>query len=144
MPADPAAPLPDCALPGRLLPATGSEDIAAAARFFRVLGDRTRLEILCLLLERDHNVGSLVRALGASQSKVSNHLACLRWCHLVTAERRGREMIYRIADPEIGALVAATAGLLDHDRRTRLACCKPIGSDEGSPAPRRSSEARAP
>jgi DNA-binding transcriptional ArsR family regulator len=105
------------------------EDMVAAARFFRVLGDPTRLQILTLLLEREHNVTSLVRALGASQSRISNHLACLRWCHLVTAERRGRQVIYRITDPAIGTLVASTATLIDEDRKQRLACCKRIGSD---------------
>jgi DNA-binding transcriptional ArsR family regulator len=103
--------------------------MVAAARFFRVLGDATRLQILTLLLEREHNVTSLVSALGASQSRISNHLACLRWCHLVTAERRGRQVIYRITDPAIGTLVASTATLIDEDRKQRLACCKRIGSD---------------
>jgi len=98
-----------------------AEDLPATARFFRVLGDPTRLRILSLLLDGERNVTSLVRAVGASQSRISNHLACLRWCHLVTAERRGRQVIYRIADPAIGALVASTAALIDDERRERLA-----------------------
>jgi len=32
-------------------------------------------------------VAELVAALGAPRSRVSNHLACLRWCRLVEAEQ---------------------------------------------------------
>lgn len=106
-----------------------ADDLTAAARFFRVLGDPTRLQILHLLAAGERDVTSMVAALGGSQSRVSNHLACLRWCRVVTAERRGRQVIYRIADPEIVELVTATAGLLDDDRRQALACCKRIGAD---------------
>src|SRR6266498_965377 len=69
-------------------------DLGATARYFRVLGDPTRLAILRLLAERRHNVTELCLELRASQSNVSNHLACLRWCELVRATRIGREQIY--------------------------------------------------
>lgn len=40
-------------------------DPALLARFFRVLGDPTRLRLLTLLLERDQTVSELVEALSA-------------------------------------------------------------------------------
>src|SRR5487761_1876350 len=56
---------------------------AAAARFFRVLGDATRLRILELLLDRgEMTVGELVTEVGQPQPRVSTHLACLRHCGL--------------------------------------------------------------
>ena len=54
------------------------------AKYFRTLGNPTRLRILELLRERERPVGELVEALQTSQPYVSNQLACLRWCGLVT------------------------------------------------------------
>ena len=67
-----------------------SFDPTLLARFFRVLGDPTRLRLLTLLLERDQTVSELVEALSAPQGRVSTHLGCLRWCGFVTARRAGR------------------------------------------------------
>jgi len=104
------------------------EVVLASARFFRVLGDPTRLGVLRLLLERPRTVSELVEATGSSQSKVSNHLACLRWCRLVDAERQGRHVTYRVTDPRIGTFLEA-ADDLSSEHREHLATCKRIGPD---------------
>ncbi|MGQ0826700.1 MAG: ArsR/SmtB family transcription factor [Actinomycetota bacterium] len=108
--------------------ATGAASNGAAARFFRVLGDPTRLEILGLLLDRPHTVGELVAATGAAQPKVSNHLACLKWCRFAEAERDGRHVTYTIADERIGAVLAAARDIIE-DHREHLASCRRIGPD---------------
>lgn len=55
-------------------------DVRTGARFFRVLGDPTRLRILELLHRGERSVGELVAAVGQPQPRVSTHLACLRQC----------------------------------------------------------------
>jgi ArsR family transcriptional regulator, cadmium/lead-responsive transcriptional repressor len=82
------------------------------ARFFRILGDPTRLAIVQLLLARPYTVTELVKELGVSQSRVSNHLACLRWCHVAVAERRGRQVVYTITDPRLRRLLDLASELL--------------------------------
>lgn len=88
------------------------------ARFFRVLGDPTRIRLLRLLLDApagECSVGELVAALEAPQSRISTHLGCLRWCGLVQARRVGKQVYYRIADPRVrDLLVLAGAALRDH------------------------------
>jgi DNA-binding transcriptional ArsR family regulator len=101
---------------------------AAAARFFRVLGNPTRLRILELLLAGPHTVAELTAAAGAPRARVSNHLACLRWCGFAEAERRGRQVIYRAADPRLAALLAAARPLIA-DKAGHLASCQRIGPD---------------
>lgn len=100
----------------------------ASARFFRVLGSPTRLRVLRLLLDEPRTVSELVEATGSSQSKVSNHLACLRWCRLVEAEREGRHVTYRVTDSRIGLLFEA-ADDLSSEHREHLATCRRIGPD---------------
>jgi DNA-binding transcriptional ArsR family regulator len=100
----------------------------AVSRYFRVLGDPTRLRIVEALLERERTVSDLVDLLGAPQSRVSNHLACLRWCRLVESERRGRTVVYRVADGRISRLLGLAASLSEPNSE-HLASCKRIGPD---------------
>lgn len=101
-------------------------DAVAVARFFKVLSDPTRLAILRLLLEHERSVGELVEILGVPQSRVSNHLACLRWCNFVEVDRRARRGIYRVADERLRAVLAeaehVSEGQCDH-----LVSCTRIG-----------------
>ena len=83
--------------PFRLPEAPARTDLVA--KYFRALGDPTRLRILALLdAEGELSAGELTRRLGLAQPKVSNHLACLRWCGFVEARREHRVVHYRIAD----------------------------------------------
>ena len=43
----------------------------------------------------------LAEELGLTRANVSNHLACLRGCGLVTAEPQGRQVRYELADPRL-------------------------------------------
>jgi Predicted transcriptional regulators len=104
------------------------ESTVPLARFFRVLGDPTRLRILELLLEGPHSVAELVSALGVPRSRVSNHLACLRWCRFVDTERRGREVVYRVADARVGSLLGVSRELAAAHCE-HLASCGRIGPD---------------
>ena len=98
------------------------------AKYFRGLGDATRVRILELL--RDHrelSVGDLVQRLGQSQPKVSNHLACLRWCGFVETRREHPSIYYRIADDRVAELLALGHALLQ-DNAEHVAACRRIDS----------------
>ncbi|MCA1668121.1 MAG: metalloregulator ArsR/SmtB family transcription factor [Thermomicrobia bacterium] len=96
------------------------------SRFFRGLGDTTRLRILFLLLEEGRSVSELVRLLGSPQGRVSTHLACLRWCGFVVAEKNGRAVRYRIADPRIRPLLDLATTMMA-DNAQALASCLIVG-----------------
>jgi DNA-binding transcriptional ArsR family regulator len=105
------------------------ETVNLAARFFRVLGDPTRLRLLSLLLDApsgERSVGELVEALNAPQSRVSTHLGCLRWCGLVRARRDGKQVYYRVADPRVRDLLALGDSIL-RDHAAGLASCDVLG-----------------
>lgn len=110
------------------LTANAEEALHASARLLRVLSDPNRLAILELLLDADRSVSDLVDALGAPQSRVSNHLACLRWCHLVEAEKNGRQQIYRVLDPDIAQILTLVRRFAS-ERCEHLATCKRLGPD---------------
>lgn len=104
------------------------EDVQGLSRYFRVLGDPTRLKILEALAKREHTVSELVEVLSAPQSRISNHLACLRWCRLVEAEREGRTVVYRLADDRLADLLEVAATLAEPNC-DYLASCRRIGPD---------------
>ncbi len=100
----------------------------ALSRYFRVLGDPTRLRILGALLEGERTVSELVEVLEVQQSRISNHLACLKWCRVAESERRGRNVVYRVTDPRVRGLLRA-AGELASEHCDHLASCRRIGPD---------------
>ncbi|MGH2892176.1 MAG: ArsR/SmtB family transcription factor, partial [Solirubrobacteraceae bacterium] len=84
------------------------------AKYFRGLGDPTRLQILRLLdREGELAAGELVRHIGLPQATVSTHLGCLRWCGFVSTRREQRSVIYRLADPLVSELVTLAEALLE-------------------------------
>jgi ArsR family transcriptional regulator, cadmium/lead-responsive transcriptional repressor len=96
------------------------------AKYFRGLGDPTRLRVLQLLDEAGElSAGELVKRLDMPQATVSTHLGCLRWCGFVTTRRKDRSVIYRLADPRVSELVAIAASLLE-DNAEHVACCRTI------------------
>ena len=109
--------------PFRLPAAPVETDLVA--KYFRALGDPTRLRILELLREdAELSVGELVGRLGVSQPKVSNHLACLRWCGFVETRREHRVVYYRIADERVEGLLGLAQGLLADNEEHVAACCR--------------------
>jgi DNA-binding transcriptional ArsR family regulator len=98
------------------------------AKYFRGLGDPTRVRILELLDEHGElSVGELVGKLGQSQPKVSNHLACLRWCGFVQTRREHPSVYYRVADDRVSELLALGRALLA-DNAEHVAACRRIDS----------------
>jgi ArsR family transcriptional regulator len=110
---------------GRNAGASPEETAGLHARFFRTLGDPTRIRLLQLLIAAptgECRVGELVAAVDAPQSRVSTHLGCLRWCGLVQARREGKQVYYRVTDPRVRELLALGSAVL-HDHAAGVASC---------------------
>ena len=76
------------------------------ADILRALSNERRLMILCKLVEwGEATVGSLVEAVGLSQSALSQHLAKMREEGIVTYRRESQTLWYRIADPRTETLL---------------------------------------
>ena len=95
-----------------------------SAKYFRALGDATRLRILDVLLDGPLTVSDLVDVLRCPQSRVSNHLACLRWCGFVTSEPDGRWMTYAVTDPRVKKVITLVRELVAHNAEHVAACTR--------------------
>ena len=83
------------------------------------------MRILELLQENGElSVGDLAEGLGIAQPKVSNHLACLRWCGFVEARREHRTVHNRIADERVIGILELAHALLEDNEERVAACCR--------------------
>ncbi|MHB8363750.1 MAG: ArsR/SmtB family transcription factor [Vulcanimicrobiaceae bacterium] len=94
------------------------------ARFFTGVTDETRMRIVRYLLNGPKIVDEIVGALGASQSRISNHLSCLRWCGYEEAERRGKHVHYRLADDSIADPIRTARELVSRNAAHIAVCAK--------------------
>jgi DNA-binding transcriptional ArsR family regulator len=92
------------------------------AKFFRGLADPSRLAIMESLRPAPQTVGAIVAATGLTQSNVSNHLSCLFECGLVSRERRGKFMVYGLADGRVESLLALADAVIG-DLADALGAC---------------------
>jgi ArsR family transcriptional regulator len=89
------------------------------AEVLKTLASPRRLEILHVLAHGPVEVGRLAEAIGATQPNVSQHLGVLRGAGIVEAERDGREVRYRLADPDVMVACGVMRKVLER-RLTRL------------------------
>lgn len=76
-----------------------------AARRFALLGDPTRLRVVSAIHRLgEASVSDLAVGVGASVSNTSQHLQLLLYGGVVKRRRRGRLVLYRLADDTIASL----------------------------------------
>ncbi|MEH0842225.1 metalloregulator ArsR/SmtB family transcription factor [Micromonospora sp. CPCC 205711] len=83
----------------------GEEGVEAATEMLRMLADGTRLRLMWLLSEGEHDVTALVAAVGMARPAVSQHLGKLRLAGLVSVRRDGRRALYRARGGHVRRLV---------------------------------------
>src|SRR5262249_2592643 len=114
--------VPELEAPFRLPEAPVETDLVA--KYFRGLGEPTRLRILELLRDEGELSVGEVRRLAVPQPKVSNHLACLRWCGFIEARREHRVVFNRIADQRVVKILELAHALLEDNAEHVAACCR--------------------
>ena len=71
-------------------------DLEQLTTLFRLLSDKTRLNILFLLAAGERNVSSLCEELQLPQPTVSHHLGLLRMSNVITNRRNGKQVFYSL------------------------------------------------
>ena len=89
-----------------------------AERIAEVMGGLAtpaRVLILVRLLDSPATVSELVTELAMSQASVSNHLRILRHLNLAAGDRQGRNVLYRLQDDHVRAMVEQILNHASHD-----------------------------
>ena len=87
-----------------------------AARIFKVLSVDTRVRMIELLKHRSLCVNALARTLSITPAAVSQHLRVLRDAEIVTAEKRGYFVHYRVNEATLAEWKKLADNLLDLER----------------------------
>ncbi|MAS88058.1 MAG: transcriptional regulator [Micavibrio sp.] len=77
------------------------ENVSVAADFLKGLSHKSRLLILCKLVEGEHNVSQLIEFTGLAQSSMSQHLKKLKDEDIIDYRRDHRTLYYYIKDPSV-------------------------------------------
>ena len=101
--------------------------LAPAVALFGSLADPTRVAIVRELAGAPARVVDLTVRLGLAQSTVSQHLACLRGCGLVSVRPVGRSSVYSLAQPALSDLLSAAETVLA-DTGNAVALCPTYGT----------------
>jgi DNA-binding transcriptional ArsR family regulator len=104
-------------------------DLPTLLTFFKALANDSRLQILGMVAQREHNVQELARRLNLTEPTASHHLALLRRTGLVTLRADGNTHWYAL-DPD--ALTRLARSVLSREQVAALAPASSVAS-EASP-----------
>ncbi|RNI25263.1 ArsR/SmtB family transcription factor [Flexivirga caeni] len=91
-----------------------AEQVDAAVVAFGLLADATRVRMLWALRDAELDVATLAEAAGCRPTVASQHLAKLRLAGLVTGERDGRRVVYRLRGAHMRPLLTEALFHADH------------------------------
>jgi DNA-binding transcriptional ArsR family regulator len=103
---------------------------AVIAKFFRALGDPSRLRLLEFVLHEERSVSECVEHIGLAQGRVSTHLACLADCGFVEVRRDGRFTRYKVTDPRVAELVLLARAVSADNVAALSDCVRIDGQDQ--------------
>ena len=71
------------------------------AEMCKTFSSPTRLKLLNLLRENELSVTQLIKKTKLSQANISQHLAIMKYKGVVTSQRKGKTIAYKIINPKI-------------------------------------------
>jgi len=81
------------------------DKIKVATQGLQAIAHELRLSILCHLMKKPMCVQELIKATGASQSNLSQHLSKMRLLGVLNNKKKGQQVYYSIVDPRINEIV---------------------------------------
>lgn len=92
------------------------ELISRAASFFKVVGDETRMKILCTIAHDEVCVNDIAEKVEMTKSAVSHQLKLLKDEGLVKARREGKNIFYSLDDQHVVDIIDIAFVHIEHKR----------------------------
>jgi DNA-binding transcriptional ArsR family regulator len=74
-------------------------------KFIKGFADKTRLQILECIKDKEKTVSQIVEEMKGNQSNISQHLACLKGCGIIVGRQEGKFMYYGIRNEQVKTLL---------------------------------------
>ena len=98
--------------------------LAEQAKIFKALGHPSCLLMVDALRDGEKCVCELRELVGDDMSTISRHLAVLREAGVVTSEKRGTNIYYRLKQNCLGTFLECTAHAVQQ-KRDQFTCARP-------------------
>jgi DNA-binding transcriptional ArsR family regulator len=92
---------------------TDLEALTQAAECLRVLAHPHRLRMVQMLLAGEYSVGELADSCELPTAMASEHLRLMQRCGFLTAEKDGRKVFYRVAEPHLKEIMQCIEARFD-------------------------------
>lgn len=101
------------------------------AKFIRGFSDKTRLQILECIKEKEKTVSQIVEEISGNQSNISQHLSCLKGCGIIVGRQEGKFIYYSLRSEQIRLLLSVINDVFHQveedvaacERNEQLDCC---------------------
>ena len=87
--------------------------IAAQAKIFKALGHPSRLTMVAALRENEKCVCELQQIVGCDMSTISKHLAVLKEAGVVSTEKKGTSVYYKLTLSCLNSFLACTEKIIE-------------------------------
>lgn len=71
------------------------------AKFMRGFSDKTRLQILECIKDKEKTVSQIIDEIQGNQSNISQHLTCLKGCGIIVGRQEGKYVYYSLRNEKI-------------------------------------------
>ena len=99
------------------------ELIPRAAGFFKVVGDETRMKILCTIAREELCVNDIAEKVAMTKSAVSHQLKLLKDEDLVKSRRDGKNIFYSLDDQHVLDIIEIAFTHIEHKRHGEDCTC---------------------
>lgn len=93
------------------------DELVKLSELFKLLGEKTRLNIIWTLDSHEMCVGDIANVLNMTKSSISHQLALLRVAEIVKYRKSGKEVYYTLDDEHINKLYEIGMEHINHKMR---------------------------
>lgn len=90
------------------------EDETYVCGLFKMLGDASRMKIVCALMGTQMCVAHLAEHVGMEQSALSHQLRNLKTAGIVKSERKGKQIFYSLDDEHVFTIIKQAIDHAEH------------------------------
>ena len=98
-------------------------DIDMKVKLIHGFSNKTRIQILESIKDREKTVSQIVKEVKGNQSNISQHLACLKGCGIIVGRNEGKYSYYSLRNQHIRDLLTMFDVVLE-DVQNDVACCE--------------------
>jgi DNA-binding transcriptional ArsR family regulator len=92
-------------------------------KFLRGFSDKTRIQILESMKEKEKTVSEIIDDINGNQSNISQHLTCLKGCGIIVGRQEGKYCYYSLRNQQVRDLLTMF-DVVFSEVQTDVACCE--------------------